>query len=385
MTVAEHSRGVQPDELAALRDTVAAVCRDAGGTAVARGLDGEPAGPEHAAGVWRVLAEEVGVAGLGLPEEAGGLGGLAELAAVGECLGAALMPVPFLSSTVLTGQLLSRCGPAAGPLLEAVAGGTVVATALLTDDGAWDPAALPLRAATSPGGWTVSGRASLVPDGAAAATLVAVAAGPDGPDGPVVLAVDPGAAGVAVRRLPTLDLTRAQAQVVLDRAPATPLATGPDVAALAGAAVDVALVVQAAELLGGAQAALDLTLGYVRTRRQFGRAIGGFQAVKHRCADMLLDVELARSAVGRAVEAGQAAGPTAGSDPGALAEAASVAKAWCAEAAVRVSAAAVHLHGGIGFTWEHDAHLYFRRAWSDAALLGTADHHRDRLATLLAW
>jgi alkylation response protein AidB-like acyl-CoA dehydrogenase len=360
------------DELEALRATVAAVCRDAGGTAVVRDLD--PDGPGYAAGVWRVLADEVGVAGLGLPEEAGGLGGLAELAVVGECLGAALMPVPFLSGTVLSGQLLARCGDAGRPLLERVAAGDVVATALIDDDGAWNPAALPLRATHGDAGWTATGRASYVLDGVAAAALVLVAAGPDGP---VVLAVDPAAAGVEARRLATLDLSRAQAQVTLADTPAVPLATGAGVPELVGAAVDVALVVQAAELLGGAQAAFDLTLGYVRTRRQFGRVIGGFQAVKHRCADMLLDVELARSAVGRAVDAAD--------DPAALAEAASVAKAWCADAFTRVSAAAVHLHGGIGFTWEHDAHLYFRRARADAALLGDADHHRERLARLLGW
>jgi len=283
------------------------------------------------------------------------------------------MPVPFLSGTVLSGQLLARCGDAGRRLLERVAEGDVIATALADDDGAWNPAALPLRA-TRGDGWTVTGRASYVLDGAAAAALVLVAAGPDGP---VVLALDPAAPGVEVRRLPTLDPSRAQAQVTLDAAPAVPLATGTRVPELVGAAVDVALVVQAAELLGGAQAALDLTLGYVRTRRQFGRAIGGFQAVKHRCADMLVDVELARSAVGRAVAVAD--------DPAALAEAASVAKAWCADAFTRVSAAAVHLHGGIGFTWEHDAHLYFRRARSDAALLGDADHHRERIAHLLAW
>jgi alkylation response protein AidB-like acyl-CoA dehydrogenase len=275
---------------------------------------------------------------------------------------------------VLSGQLLGRCGDAGRPLLERVVEGDVVATALAGDGGAWDPDALPLRATHGDGAWTVTGRASYVLDGAAAAALVLVAAGPDGP---VVLAVDPAASGVDVRRLDTLDLSRAQAQVTLAGAAAVPLATGPRVPELVAAAVDIALVVQAAELLGGARAALDLTLGYVRTRRQFGRAIGGFQAVKHRCADMLLDVELARSAVGRAVAAAD--------DPVALAEAASVAKAWCADAAVRVSAAAVHLHGGIGFTWEHDAHLYFRRARADAALLGDADHHRERVARLLAW
>ncbi|CAM5643497.1 Acyl-CoA dehydrogenase OS=Streptomyces alboniger OX=132473 GN=CP975_15135 PE=3 SV=1 [Streptomyces alboniger] len=133
----------------------------------------------------------------------------------------------------------------------------------------------------------------------------------------------------------------------------------------------------AAEQLGGAQAALDLTVAHVRERTQFGRAIGSFQAVKHTCADMLLQVESARSAVVRAVRA-------AGS-PQALAEAAAVAQSWCGEAFTSVAAECVQLHGGMGFTWEHDAHLYFRRAQSDAVLLGGAAHHRERLAGLLGW
>lgn len=373
---------VQPDgqvrsaEVAALRSTMTAVCRDAGATGVVRALD--PAGPGYDVAVWETLAEQVGVSCLGLPEEIGGLGGLAELTAVGECLGAALLPVPFLSSTVLSGQVLARCGAAAEALLGDVAAGAVVATALLDPRGRWNPDGLPLRAVPQDAGWSVTGTADFVLDGAGARALVVVAAGPAGP---VVLAVEPAAAGVSVRRVATLDLARAQAQVEFRGAGAVPLATGPHVTALVSAAVDVALVVQAAELLGGAQAALSLTLDYVKTRRQFGRVIGSFQAVKHRLADMLLDVELARSAVGRAVAAGS--GP--GHEPLALAEAASVAKAWCAEAFVRVTEATVHLHGGIGFTWEHDAHLYFRRARADAALLGDAAHHRERLANLLSW
>ncbi|CAM5442993.1 putative Acyl-CoA dehydrogenase [Streptomyces afghaniensis 772] [Streptomyces afghaniensis] len=138
-----------------------------------------------------------------------------------------------------------------------------------------------------------------------------------------------------------------------------------------------ALIALAAEQLGGAQAALDMTVAHVRDRTQFGRAIGGFQAVKHACADMLLQVEAARSAVVRAV--------LADGSPGALAEAAAVAQTWCGEAFVSVAAECVQFHGGMGFTWEHDAHLYFRRAQSDAVLLGGAAHHRERLAGLLGW
>jgi alkylation response protein AidB-like acyl-CoA dehydrogenase len=165
--------------------------------------------------------------------------------------------------------------------------------------------------------------------------------------------------------------------VTFTAAPARALTAGGEGTEVVTRALDVAFVALAAEQLGGAQAALDLTVAHVRDRTQFGRAIGSFQAIKHTCADMLLQVESARSAVVRAVRA-------AGS-PEALAEAAAVAQSWCGEAFTFVAAECVQLHGGMGFTWEHDAHLYFRRAQSDAVLLGGAAHHRERLAGLLSW
>ncbi len=365
---------LQTDELAALRETVTAVCRAAGGTASVRGLS--PDGPGYDTAVWRVLADQVGIAALGLPEAAGGLGGLAELCAVGEVLGATLTPVPFLSSVVLSGQLLSRCGSVTNDLLERLAVGEVMAGVLLDADGRWagEP---PLRADLVDRRWAVTGTADFVLDGPGATLLLTVARGPDGP---ALLAVELPAPGAEVVPLATLDLSRAQARVVLDAAPARLVASGPSLVTLIDAAVDVTLIVQASELLGAAQTLLDLTVDYARTRHQFGRPIGSFQAVQHQCAQMLLDVETSRSAVDRAVAA---CGPEC--EPVVLAEAASVAKAWCADALVRVSAAAVHLHGGIGFTWEHDAHLYFRRARADAALLGDPTFHRERLARLLAW
>ncbi|MDI5908338.1 acyl-CoA dehydrogenase, partial [Streptomyces sp. 12257] len=188
---------------------------------------------------------------------------------------------------------------------------------------------------------------------------------------------DPRGPGVTVRRVPTLDLSRGQAVVTFTAAPVRALTAGGEGTEVVTRALDVAFVALAAEQLGGAQAALDMTVAHVRDRTQFGRAIGSFQAIKHTCADMLLQVESARSAVVRAVRA-------AGS-PEALAEAAAVAQSWCGEAFTFVAAECVQLHGGMGFTWEHDAHLYFRRAQSDAVLLGGAAHHRERLAGLLSW
>lgn len=359
-------------ELDDLRETVRSVCADAGGTAAVRRL------PEHApgvdAGLWDTLGRQVGLAALGLPEAAGGIGGLAEITVVCEELGRALAPVPLLSSTVLAGQVLAGCGTAHAALAE-LAEGKVHALAVVAADGTWRPGAVPVAVSAWHGSVPVlDGTAPFVLDGADAEALVVAATGADGVD---LFLVDPREPGVTVRRVPTLDLSRGQAVVTFSGAHARPLTAGGEGAEIVTRALDVALVAQAAEQLGGAQATLDMTVAHVRDRTQFGRAIGGFQAVKHTCADMLLQVEAARSAVVRAVRA-------AGS-PGALAEAAAVAQSWCGEAFVFVAAECVHLHGGMGFTWEHDAHLYFRRAQSDAVLLGGAAHHRERLAGLLGW
>ncbi|WP_448624201.1 acyl-CoA dehydrogenase family protein [Geodermatophilus sp. URMC 64] len=364
MTLLDAERAA---ELQDLRAAVREVCQDAGGPEAVRRLD--PAGPGFDAELWDVLATQIGLGGLGLPERADGLGGLAEVAAVCEELGRALLPVPFLTSTVLAGQLLAAAGPAADAALARVAAGEVAAAGVTGPDGVWDPAAVELRA----DGDTVDGVLSVVP-GAAGAALFVVAAQTDA--GPDLFAVDAGPAVTAVG-LDSLDLSRPAASVTFTDAPATRLTSGGSAGAVVPPALDVAAIALAAEQLGGAEACLELTVGYVKERRQFGRAIGSFQAVKHACADLLVQVETSRSAVVRAVEAE--------GSPDALAEAASVAQAWCSEAYRTVTAETVQLHGGIGFTWEHDAHLYFRRARADALLLGGAAHHRERLARLLDW
>ncbi|MEV5952460.1 acyl-CoA dehydrogenase [Streptomyces sp. NPDC051987] len=358
-------------ELEDLRETVRAVCADAGGTAAVRRMSEEAPGID--AGLWETLGRQVGLAALGLPGSAGGIGGLAGIAAVCEELGRALAPVPLLSSTVLAGQVLAGCGTtdeALGKLAE----GAVHALAVVAPDGTWRADAVPVGVSWQGSAPRLDGTAPFVLDGADAETLVVAAAGTDGVD---LFLADPREPGVTVRRVPTLDLSRGQAMVTFDGARARALTAGGEGADVVSRALDVALVALAAEQLGGAQAALDMTVAHVRHRTQFGRAIGGFQAVKHACADMLLQVESARSAVVRAVRAD--------GSPRALAEAAAVAQAWCGEAFVSVAAECVQLHGGMGFTWEHDAHLYFRRAQSDAVLLGGAAHHRERLAVLLGW
>jgi len=355
-------------ELESLRQTTRDICTAAGTTAV-RSLPERGSGIDEAS--WNLLARQVGLAALGLPDSSGGVGGLAELVVVCEELGRVLLPVPFLSSTVLTGQVLAHAGEAATSALERLALGEVGALGALGDDGVWDPDSVSLSANLSAKGWTVDGVAEHVLDGAAADLHVVAARCPEGLDLFVVEASD-----VRADPLPTLDLSRAQATVTFRDSPAVRVTQGGTAGAAVEPALDVAALALAAEQLGGAQACLDMTVAYVLARRQFGRLIGSFQAVKHTCADLLVLVETARSAVTRGVEAGT---------PQSRSEAASVAQAWCSEAFRTVTAETVQLHGGIGFTWEHDAHLYFRRARADAVLFGGATYHRERLARLRSW
>jgi alkylation response protein AidB-like acyl-CoA dehydrogenase len=358
-------------ELAALREAVRDVIRGCGGIAAARRRLSDEPGNGYDEQAWRLLGTEMGLAGLGLAEDLGGAGGgLAELTVVAEELGRSLLPVPFFSSTVLAGQILARC-PDAGPdvLARLGAGDELAAFAGLDPDGRWRPDRLPVRAQAD---GRLNGRADFVLDGAAAAHLVVAAETASGCDLFLV-------GGQALERQPleTLDPTRAQARVSFDGAVGTPLTTGGAGAAAVTAGLDVALVVLAAEQVGGAAACLDLAVDYAKIRHQFGRPIGSFQAIKHRLADLLLLVEMGRSAVDRALPAE--------ADPARLAEAAAVAKIWCSDAYTTVATENVQLHGGIGFTWEHDAHLYFRRARADEQLLGHATVHRERLAALLGW
>ena len=359
-------------EVESLRATVRDVCTDAGGPTAVRRLETD--GGLYDTKLWDVLGVQIGLSGLGLPECAGGIGGLAEVAAVAEELGRALLPVPFLSSTVLAGQVLAHVGPAGQAALERVVAGELATLALADADGVWDPSHVEVTATVGAYGCTVDGVVPFVLDGVDASLVVVAARSRDGVDLFLAEMRDPRVDTVAVE---TLDLSRSQAVVTFTDALATRLTSGGSADAAVRPALDIAAVALAAEQFGGARACLDMTVAYVKQRRQFGRAIGSFQAVKHTCADLLVLVETCHSAVARALDAE--------GDPSALAEAAAVAQSWCSDAYRTVTAETVQLHGGLGFTWEHDAHLYFRRARADAALLGSTSHHRERLATLLAW
>ena len=234
---------------------------------------------------------------------------------------------------------------------------------------------MPLHAERTDGSWRLSGTAQFVLDGAGADQLVVAAGTPDDCDD--LFLVDAAADGVQVRPLTVLDPSRGQAAVTLTGAAATALTEDDTGAEVIGKALDVVMVVLAAEQIGGAAACLEMATEYAKIRHQFSRPIGSFQAIKHKLADLLLQVEMGRSALDRAL--------LADGDPDRLAEAAAVAKIWCSDAFTVVASENVHVNGGTGFTWEHDAHLYFRRARADEVLLGDAAVHRERLAALLGW
>ncbi|WP_241684137.1 acyl-CoA dehydrogenase family protein [Actinomadura sp. J1-007] len=318
--------------------------------------------------VWARMAGELGLQGLAVPEEHGGAGfGVRELAVVFEEMGRALVCSPYLATVALAATALSACGDggARRDLLPGIASGETIATLV---DGA------SLTAREEGGAWTLSGAETYVLDGHVAGLVLAAV--PYGGE-TALFAVDADAAaesGALARTvLPTVDQTRRLARLVLTDVPARRIAG--DAADAVQRAYDVAAVALAAEQLGGAQRTLDMTVEYAKVRRQFGRPIGSFQAVKHRCADMFVQVESARSAVLNAAAVADEA-------PGELPAAAALAKAYCSDAYAGVAGEGIQIHGGIGFTWEHDAHLYFKRAHGSRQLFGAPDVHRERLAAL---
>ncbi|HVU72660.1 MAG TPA: acyl-CoA dehydrogenase family protein [Mycobacteriales bacterium] len=370
---AEQAREVQEE----LRRTVRRLLEERAPESRVRELMGTQ--PGHDPALWRELAD-LGLLGLAIPEELGGAGcGFGEVAVVLEEAGRALLCAPLLASAVLATTALLAGGDDAAQrdLLPRIADGSTIATLAVTEaDEQPDPAAL-VRAVRDGDGWRLTGARSYVVD-AAAADLILVAASTD--DGLTLFAVETADPAVTVRPLPTLDQTRRLGDVTLRSAPARLAGRPGDALGAVRAALAHGAVAVAVESVGAAARALELAVAHAKVRHQFGRPIGSFQAVKHRCADMLLDVESARSAAYRGVEDATAAGP-AGSPE--LRAAAAVAKSWCSEAFVRVAAATIQLHGGVGFTWEHPAHLYYKRAVGNAQLLGSPVFHRARLAEQL--
>ena len=338
-------------------------------------------------GTWRRLCRELGLAGFMVAEEHGGGGFTAvELGVVFEEAGRALLCAPLFATAGLAIPLLLALddAEAAGRYLPGLCDGSLVATVAVSDT-AGRPLleGRPVEAVIRDGAPVLSGTAGFVVDGATA-DLFLVPAHTE--DGIAVFAVPADAPGVVVTPLATLDQTRRQAKVGFWDAPAVRIGRGESTAAVRRA-LDVSCAMLAAEQAGGAALCLEMAVEYGRTRVQFGRPIGSFQAFKQKAASLLIQVESARSAAEAAAQAAAVA-----LDPGApvrlpglpeLPVVASVAQVTCSEAYVAVAAENIQLHGGIGFTWEHDAHLYFKRAWAGREMLGRPEEHTERLAGLL--
>lgn len=363
------------EEQAQLRAAVRKFCADhVDESAVRRWMESDPPFDPK---VWARLGSELGVLGMSVPEADGGVGGtLIDQAVAVEELGAVLACGPLFGTVYLAIPALvaSSESPARSALLAQLLDGTRTAAFAVADDaGAFDPAAVAVEAVDTGGEWTLNGTVERVVDAGAADVILVAATGPDGPG---LFAVDADSVGVQRISLGTLDLTRPQATVGLVGA-AAQLIAGPDEAErVITHALQVGGALLAVEQVGAAQHLLDLTVDYAKARLQFGRPIGSFQAVKHRLADDLVAIEHARSSAYHAVWA-LAHRLEVPDDP---ALAVSIAQATCSAAGVRVASDAIQVHGGIGFTWEHQAHLYYKRAYTDAALLGNAEQHRTQVA-----
>lgn len=359
------------EEQRTLRSVVADYCRR-------RPAPDEDARPGFDRGTWSSLATQLSVAGLTVDADLGGAGAtLLEAGVVAEELGRALLPTPLVPTVGLAVTALACCpqDPEARALLGRIAEGEVVATVALADEtGLVDLQVPPLAAREEDGAWYVDGVSAFVLEGGASDVVLVPAT--TRADGEVLLLlVRTDAPGLAREDVVALDHGRGQAHLTFDGVPATRLVTDRPVAEVLEAALDASATLLALEQTGIARTMLDLSVQYAKTRMQFGRAIGSFQAVKHRLADMYVAVEDARSTSYHASWA-----LVEGVDDPALAS--SLALTTASRAACDVTRGAVQVHGGIGFTWEHPAHRYLKAARSNTTLLGGERLHGGRLADL---
>jgi alkylation response protein AidB-like acyl-CoA dehydrogenase len=365
------------EERAAFRQELRSFSKANASPRAVRALLDDPAGFEPAA--WEQMTGQLGLPGLVIGEEYGGSGaGYAEAVIALEELGASLLPSPFLPGLIATATLLTAGTGAADNLLTAVAAGhqrVALATAS-ADPGGEHRTADPVTASCTGGQWRLTGSTDFVLDGAGADVIAAVAATADGT---ALLCAEGSAPGLTRIPLETLDLTRRQARVTFSEVPAR-LVIDPGQAGWPARASSLAALILAADQLGGIRQCLETATGYARERTAFGRPIGSFQAVKHICADMLVDLECTRAAVEHAAGV---ADNEAVADGSALMLACSTAKAYASDAYAAAAASLIQVLGGLGFTWEHEAHLYYRRAHSDEQLFGNAAFHRAQIAAAL--
>jgi len=332
------------------------------------------------AALWRKCAEQ-GWTGIIFPEQYGGVGlGLVEMAAAWEEMGRALVPGPFVSTVLLVGTILDRAGTDAQKkrYLSAICRGeSKAAFAMLERSASWDPDAVCVEATRRPDGTFLLTGEKLFVESAGVTDFMLVVARVNGEVALLIVPAD--AAGVTKTSIPAVDLTRPLYRVNFDNVvvPADSLVAGGDRARLAiEAAFDVSSVGIAAEMVGGMQQLVDLTVAYAKTREQFGRKIGSFQAVQHMCVDMFVLLEGSRSATYYAAWALNEKEPDA-------AVAVSVAKAYASDAYRKAGNLSIQVQGGMGFTWENDAHLHYRRAKGSELAFGDATFHRERIARLL--
>jgi alkylation response protein AidB-like acyl-CoA dehydrogenase len=344
----------------------------------------EPAGVTD--DFWTKLAEQ-GWLGLVYPEQYGGAGlGFVDLTVLMEEMGRVVMPGPFFSTTILGGLAILEAGSAAQKeeWLTKIATGEAKATLAWTEPSArWDAAGVTTTARAADGSWVLSGTKLFVPDAHLADVLVVVARTSEsarGEEGVSLFLVGKDTPGLEIKLLPTMDQTRKLCEVTLRdaRVPGDALLGARDGGwAPLARVIQRATVALCAEMCGGAQRVLEMTTEYAKIRVAFGKPIGSYQGVKHRAADMLVDVENAKSLTyyaAWAVDENATEAPLA----------TSMAKAYASDAFRRVAGAGIQLHGGIGFTWEHDLHLYFKRAKSSEFTFGDATYHRERVAQLIS-
>ncbi|MGH9021618.1 MAG: acyl-CoA dehydrogenase family protein [Acidimicrobiia bacterium] len=375
------------EEQEELRRSVRRFLEDKSASPEVRRLMDTPEGYDPA--VWAQMGRELGLQGLHIPEAYGGQGfTFVELIGVLEEMGRALLCAPFFSSVCLAANALLNGGTEEhkAKLLPGIASGEEIATLALTESsGDWGPTGIAMEAAADGSGYRLSGTKTFVLDGHVADLLLVAARRPgtSGAEGVSLFAVRGDSEGLARRRLATMDQTRKQAQLVFSGVAAE--LVGEEGGAWPGLSktLDQAAACLSAEMVGGAQLCLDMAVEYAKVRVQFGRPIGSFQAIKHKCAEMLLQVESARSAAyyaGWTATQEALSADAASHEPSELPAVASLAKAYCSEAYFYAAAENIQIHGGIGFTWEHDAHLYFKRAKSSEVLLGDPTYHRELLA-----
>ncbi len=355
------------DEQDQLREFVRAFLTDKSSEKTVRELMETEAGYDPA--VWQQMSEQMSLPGLIIPEEHGGQGyTFVELGIVLEEMGRALLCAPFFATTLATLALIhSGDEQAQETHLPGIATGETIATLAYTEpNGKWDASGIEATSDRS----SISGTKSFVIDGHTAELLIVAAQTSAGVG---LFAVDGRGPGVSAEVLATMDQTRKQAKIVLDNAPATPIGTDGQGWDVLETVLDLAAVALAAEQVGGAQFVLEMATQYAKDRVQFGRPIGSFQAIKHKCADMLVEVESARSAAYYGMWCASEMNDE-------LPSVASMAKAYCSDAYFHAAAENIQIHGGIGFTWEHPAHLYFKRAKSSELMFGDPAYHREQLA-----